>query len=412
VAAQHCWRCGGLEKKPEKKGDYAGLCAGECKLKVAELKALLPVCKVCAGSGKVDKDLEFNPDSPDQVADVLYRGAGLPARRYKGEETVRVDQLEGLVGRHPIVEPLVEFARVDADYQTVVRLRGGSDSRLHCVFDPLVGTGSGRVASKEGLVEVGTNAMNIPKPARRFVVPDEGMVFLYPDMAQIEGRAIAVLSKDTQLIQLFNDGEDLHILVRDDARRLGFAKFSRDQAKRLEYATAYGGGPEQVAKELNAEALRRGEGETQLTADQTKLLMEHLLATRFRGVARWQKGVEQQLLQNRGFRSVTGRWFEWNDYIYDQKTKSVRYEILKQAWSREPQDIGAWVLGDGMLDVWQNNWEKVRGLIHVHDALLFQTKEEDVEEASEIVTKALTREMWGMKFTTSVKVGRNWKEAS
>ena len=431
----NCWRCGGLVKKPEKKEDYANrwsgttakekatafYCSGDnsescvplAGTKVSTLRESLPSCRVCGGHGKVEKSLPFNPDSPDQVADVLYRGAGVRARKYKGVESVRVGQLEPLVGEHPLIQPIVEYARVNADFETVRRLHGGPDGRLHCVFDPLRGTGSGRVASYEGLVEVGTNAMNIPKEARRLVVPDPGHVFLYPDMAAVEGRALAVISKDPTLIELFNDGGDLHALVRDDMRKLGFQDFSRDQAKRLDYAVPYGGEAKQIHKELVDEAFRKGEGATKLTVGNTELIIQTLLNGRYKGIAAWQRGVEEQLLRSRQLISITGRRFEWFDYIYDKKTKGVKREIVKQAYSREPQDIGAWVLAEGMMRAWQSGeWERVRGLIHVHDALLFQTKEEDVEEAKALLEKWLTVELWGMKFLTNIKVGNNWKEAS
>lgn len=442
---EHCWRCGKLETKPKAKGDYSnaeidgvasycspqGPCVPLAKNKVANLQALLPTCKTCAGSGKVEKNLPFNPDSPDQVADVLYRGAGIRARKYKGVETIRVGQIEPLVGKHPIVEPLVTYARINTDYETVSRLRGGPDGRLHCVFDPLVGTESGRVASKEGLVEVGTNAMNIPKDSRKFVVPDEeDMVFLYPDMAAVEARAIAVISRDERLIQVFNDGADFHSLVRDDIQKL-IPNWDRNQSKRLDFGVPYGGEAPQLTKELIDEALRKKSGEPNLSVVQVQGAIDILMSGWYRGVKAWQEGIEKQLLATRTLKSITGRLFEFPDYIYDAKTKGIKREIIKKAYSREPQDIGAWVLGLGMIDVWKmvEKWKgagpvrlwvphgeggtsAIRGLIHVHDALLFMCKKQDEEEASAVVTKALTREIWGMKFTTSVKSGANWKEAS
>jgi uracil-DNA glycosylase family 4 len=414
IAAAHCWRCAGLSEKPNGKSGYDLVQLSEgTKRTIAALRAALPVCAVCQGTGKVTKRLEFNPDSPDQVADVLYRGLGIRPRKYKGVETVRVGLLEPLASEYPLVEKLVEYARVTAEHETVTRLSAGPDGRLHCVFDPF-GTGSGRVASKEGLVEVGTNAMNIPKKARRLVVPENSdYIFLYPDMKAVEGRAIAVLSKDRQLIEAFNDeNTDMHMLVRDDMRKLGFTEFSRDQAKRLEYATFYGGKAKQVSVELSNEALQKQEGMV-LTETQTQVITDALLAGRFQGIARWHTDVERELLATRRVTSPTGRQGWWLDYIYDTKTKGVKNEILKQAWSFAPQDIGGWVLGEGMLAAWKSGqWARYRGLIHVHDALLFMALRKDKNEAIDVLTKLLSREMWGMKFLTEMKVGDNWYEAS
>lgn len=425
LARSHCWRCGGLAAKPEKKADYcpinphltspedAMLGQGICmKVSMAEHKANLPMCRTCQGTGKVKNRLVFNPDSSDAVADVLYRGLGIKPRKYKGNETVRVGSIEPLAEEYPLVAQFVRYAKTNAELETVERLTGGPDGRSHSVFDPF-GTGVGRVAAREGLVEIGTNLMNVPKKARRLVVPDrDDMVFLYPDQKQIEARAIAVLSKDRNLIEIFNSGTDLHALVRDDMRKIGFAAFSRDQAKRLEYATSYGGKAKQVAKELSDEAFRKGEGE-QMSEAKTQLAMDSLLANRFQGVGNWQRGVERELLATRKIRSVTGRERVWLEYLYDRRTKGVNSEILKQAYAFGPQDIGGWILGLGMLDAWESGkWESVRGLIHVHDALLFQTASANVEEASALVREWLTQEQWGMKFEIDVKVGKNWLEAS
>lgn len=428
VNSKHCAVCAGYTQWPERRGDYCTCCgdghttactvAGECpvhgeeKLTVADMRYRLPACRVCGGSGKVQERLAFNPNSDDQKADLLYRGLGIRARSYKGKETVRVGQLEALAPDYPLVQKLVSYARLDAEYDTVRRLTPAADGLLHCVFDPF-GTDSGRVASKSGLIEVGTNAMNIPKPARDMVVPRDGYVFLYPDMEQVEARAIAAQAQDAALIAAFNDPKtDMHTLVRDDMRLIGLSTFSRDQAKRLEYASFYGARPKQLAIELTDEAYRKAEG-MPMSESQTTMAMQYLLSHRFAAIGSWQAAVGEELLRNRYVTSITGRRRYWLGYIYDKRTKSVQYEILKQAWSAIPQDIGAWVLADGLMTLWRTAWDEMRhGLIHVHDALLYEVHESIVDEMSRVVTDALTQTKWGMRFSAKVKIGADWKSAS
>src|ERR1043166_3625779 len=79
-------------------------------------------CVVCTGTGKIVKDLPFNPDSPDQLADVIYRGLSIRPRRYKGAETIRAAQLESLREDHPLVDDIVHLSKTRADYDTVARL--------------------------------------------------------------------------------------------------------------------------------------------------------------------------------------------------------------------------------------------------------------------------------------------------
>lgn len=383
------------------------------------IKEAFPSCIICHGTGKIIKDLPFNPDSPDQVADIIYRGLHIRPRKFKGKETIKAAQLDPLRDKHPIINKVVELSELRADYDTVARLRAGADGCLHCEFDPW-GTESGRVAGKEGLVEFGTNPMNLPKEARRFVIPREGYEFIYPDMAQIEARAMAVLSKDKSLRSALYDvlpdlgKPDYHTwLLRAIHDYDNTINISRDQSKRVSYAGFYGARPEQLAKELTAEAFRKGDGQV-VTGD----MAGRILQTLYRvcpEVPRWQSHVCDEVLRTRQLRSPTGRVFNWVGYIKDRKSGELDYEIRKQVWSRLPQDMGAYVLGLGLIDMYYtpNVWGNVMNpLIHVHDALLIEVPIAKVEVAKPLAVSMLSRYIWEMDFPaeTSNKgsKGTNW----
>lgn len=95
-----------------------------------------PPCEACGATGKTQHWLDINPDSPPQMADLLYRGYRIRARRYKGEITTRADQLAPLGAQYPVVEKFVNISALDANRQTLERLTPDTDGRLHCVFDP------------------------------------------------------------------------------------------------------------------------------------------------------------------------------------------------------------------------------------------------------------------------------------
>jgi len=380
-------------------------------------------CGTCEGSGKVTKNLEFNSESSDQIADVVYRGLRIVPRRYKGSETVKAAQLDPIKDRHPIIAQIVEVSKLRADYETVYRLSAGPDGRLHCVFDPF-GTGTGRVSSKGGLVEPGTNAMNLPEEARRFIVPDDGYVFIYPDMAQIEARAVAVLSGDKGLMAAFTEpvdwpghpkhGQiDSHTKVVQMMLKHGF-EISRDQAKRLVYAAMWGARAKQLATELNAEAFRKGEG-VQLSVEQVQLMLDTFFKA-FPGVLTWRQRVLEEVQRTRRLRCpLVGRESVWLGYIMDSKTKEIKYEIAKQIWAFLPQHLAAWILALGLLDMYYRSGEwgnLLQPLVHVHDALLIQVPVSRFEEAKALAQQLLTREQWGILFPAEMKQGRNWYEAS
>jgi len=420
----HCWSCG----KDSLNVGESELSASTAKgLGFKSLKSLtesLPTCRTCNGTGKVTKNLPFNSDSPDQLADVVYRGLHIRPRKYKGVETVKAAQLDPLASQYPIIAEIVRVSELRAELDTVSRLRGGVDNILHCEFDPW-GTGSGRIAGKEGLVEVGTNPMNLPKEARRFVVPREGYEFIYPDMAQIEARAMAVLSGDKTLraalyepIKERNNKPDYHTYLLNAIHDYDpTISLSRDQSKRVSYAGFYGARPEQLATELTAEAFRKGTG-----ANVDAKMAQRILDTLYRvcpEVPRWQRDVCDEVLRTRKLKSPTGREFTWLGYIADRKHPGeLDYEIKKQVWSRLPQDMGAYIVGLGLIDLFYtpNVWGTLGWpLIHVHDAVLFEVPKDKVEVNTPLIVNMFTRKIWDMDFPAEIalnKKGTNWYNVS
>jgi uracil-DNA glycosylase len=419
---QHCFVCSGMYIEPnESYKDTIKRIAKELDWTQKQVAENAKYCFTCGGTGKVIKSLPFNPDSPDQVADVIYRGLHIRPRKYKGVETIKAAQLDAIRDKHPIINSVVELSEVRADYDTVARLKAGADGLLHCEFDPW-GTESGRIAGKEGLIEYGTNPMNLPKKARRFVIPRDGYEFIYPDMAQVEARAMAVLSKDANLHKALYDvipdlgKPDYHTWLQRAIRDYDDkCNISRDQSKRVSYAGFYGARPEQLATELTAEAFRKGDGQSISTEMAARILQ--VLYKVCPEVPRWQSHVCDEVLRTRQLVSPTGRVFHWVGYIKDRKSGELEREIKKQAWSRIPQDIGAFVLGQGLIDMYYNSgeWDKLLGpRIHCHDALLIEVPKDRITEGKALAIKLLSRYIWSMDFPAEVKnkPGINWAEVS
>jgi len=345
------------------------------------------------------------------VADLVYRGLNIPPRKFKGKETVRIMQLEMIQDKHPLIAQIVEVQKLRADYETIDRLEPDTDGRLHCVFDPW-GTRAGRVAGKEGLIYAGTNPMNIPKKARKLVVPDEGMFFMYPDMEQIEARNVAVLSKDEGLKAALTDiiaekgRPDIHLFVKRELDKIDphlldgghTAEFGyRQSCKKLEYAAFYGIRPSNLGKEL---------GISERNAKKALDTFGYV----FPGVPRWHRDTLEEALDTRTLVSPTGRLRTWPGYIYDPKLKTVKYEVAKEMWSYKPQDMAAYVLALGLIELKDD--PDVEILIHVHDAPLLQGPIAKKDILIPRVLNALTRTLWGMTYPAESKTGMDWYEAS
>jgi len=409
VSRGECWRCAGYTKKP-----------GTRRLQSENIQ--LGHCIQCEGRGSTERELPINPSSTEQKADILYRCLRMPARRYRGNITTRADQLAPLADDQPLVKLILDLSRIEADIETLERLCPDFDGRIHSVFDPW-GTISGRANSSEGLLQKGTNVQNIPKRARDIIVADSGKLLIAPDMAQIEGRCVAVVSKDQALQTAYQepinwpgsprDGViDSHTYVQQLCHRIGIC-ISRDQSKRCAFGLFYGGAAEQMGKELTAEYFRKGEGCAVTTTD-----MQHILNTFFStfiGLPRWRSNTFSELARTRKLQSPTGRVRHWLGYIINRRTRELVGKVGKEALSFFPQDMAAWVVACGLREMHVRGKGLLEPLIQVHDEIVTQIPASPgriVDEACALAVDCMTQNIWGMDFPAEAEgPSKNWKEA-
>lgn len=91
----HCWRCGGLPKKPKVKEDYSPNGKPNSHVKLADLKAALPPCKECGATGKI-KTYHFNPYSQDQMKKFLNH-IGAPRTEFKKKQKTDAQALKKVI---------------------------------------------------------------------------------------------------------------------------------------------------------------------------------------------------------------------------------------------------------------------------------------------------------------------------
>ena len=199
--------------------------------------------QVVAGAGGE----EFNVNSPQQLARVLFDRLGLPPqKKTKTGYSTDAATLERLRGAHPVVEHLL-------DYREVEKLRSTYGEGLPAEVDPGTGrihaTFNQTVARTGRLSSDAPNLHNIPvrtetgRAFRKVFVPAAGTALLIADYNQIELRCIAHLAEDPGLIAAFEAGEDIHTATA--ARVFGVPDPDvttelRSKAKMVSYGLAYG----------------------------------------------------------------------------------------------------------------------------------------------------------------------------
>ena len=164
-----------------------------------------------------------NPNSPKQLATVLFEKLGLPTqRRTKTGYSTDVDVLEELALGHPLPGKILEYrqlAKLKGTYAdalpALVHPRTG---RIHTSFNQMVAA-TGRLSSSD------PNLQNIPirtelgRRIRQAFVPEPGWRFVAADYSQIELRILAHFSEEPALVESFQRDEDIH--TRTAARILG-----------------------------------------------------------------------------------------------------------------------------------------------------------------------------------------------
>lgn len=408
-----CWKCAGYEKKPNK-AEMVLRFPKLHALKKAELEErLLRPCRECEGLGKIDHWLDIEPSRKSQVGDMLYRGFRVPVRRFEGKETVRIEQLErmlepgqylgvDLVEQHPWrAEPREalllyrSWVRASISLATAERITPGDDGRVRCTFDPWY-TPTSRVASREGLLDEGTNLQNIPKEARRLLIPSEGHFFVYPDYRQVEGRSMAVITGDPALLAEYAKPDaDSHQLVAD------MVGITRDQAKMTFFATCYGVEAPHLAAMLG------------LSEREALDIINRILRT-FSGVRRWRTRVDQQLRETRGIRTRTGWFRRWLGHVVETRGSrkgEIKKKVTKEALATEPQYMGARVLAQGLIQC-DELMPWILPVAHIHDASLVEVPLDRAAEAIRALEQNMAVREWGMDFPVDACCGPDWYAAS
>lgn len=158
----------------------------------------------------------LNVNSPKDVANYFYGELGIPAyRNAEGGITTDDLALQKLV-RGTVARPGLRQAKLVQEirglrklYGTYLNLEFDSDGRLRGSYNPR-GTKFGRLSSSQTIFGTGTNFQNLPQEFKKFLVADDGYVFVEVDKRQAEWVAVAYLTGDARMINAVESGLDVH----------------------------------------------------------------------------------------------------------------------------------------------------------------------------------------------------------
>ena len=352
--------------------------------------------------------LEFNVNSPTQLAEILFDKLNLqlPARRGKGKvRSTAVDILEEMAGQHALPGKVIEYREIAKLKSTYVdalpKLIHPETGRLHTSFSQ-TGTATGRLSSSD------PNLQNIPvrselgREIRAAFVAEKGNILLSADYSQIELRIMAHFSKDPVLVEAFRNGEDIHARTAQEVFGVGpLAQTAehRRAAKAINFGIIYG---------LSAFGLAQQLGIGQKEAAQ----FINAYFTRYRGVKQYLDNVLVETRKTSVAKTLFGRIRPILEINAPQM--QLRNFAERTALNSPLQGTAADLIKLAMIAIDERlRKEKLsaRMILQVHDELLFEAPIKERKALETLVKEEMESvHKLAVPLVVEIGVGPNWRD--
>jgi len=359
---------------------------------------------------------EFNINSPKQLGGVLYDELGFKTERQKktetGQRSTRESELEKMRDQHPVIGSILrhrELQKLLSTYIDNLPELVEEDGRLHADFVQ-AGTTTGRMSSQN------PNLQNIPirteygRRIRNAFIGEKGYLLVAFDYSQIELRVAAALSGDEKLIQIFKDGGDVHTAVASEVFGVPAELVDREmrrRAKVINFGILYGMGVNALRVNLGEEVKRR-EAQMFLNA----------YFNNFSGLAQYIERIKIDAAHKGYTETLFGRRRYFSGF--ESSLPYVRAQAERMAINAPIQGTQADIIKLAMVRIYKDLKEKellgdVRLLLQVHDELVFEIKENEVETMAKEIRHTMESvveevDLQGVPLVVDVSIGKNWGE--
>ncbi|MFN4244011.1 MAG: DNA polymerase I [Tepidisphaerales bacterium] len=350
----------------------------------------------------------FNPDSPKQLAEVLFNHLGLKSvRKTKTGHSTDVEVLERLADEHPVPRLILEYRSLqklkNTYLDTLTQYISPRTGRIHTHFNP-TGAATGRLSSSD------PNLQNIPirtDEGRRirlaFIPSRPEHVLLSADYSQIELRILAHLAEEPALIRAFQNDEDIHAAVAAEVFGVPLGEVTREQrsqAKTINFGIIYG---------VTAYGLsRRIENLSTSAAD--RLIKDY--NARFPAIRRFLHQCVEFARTHGYVETLLGRRRPLPDI--HSHTLTVRNAAERMAINSVVQGSAADLIKLAMLRIHRRLTAEnrpARMLLQVHDELVFETPRTAAEQDAALVREEMTSAMnLAVPLKVDIGWGDNWGE--
>ncbi|WP_323925226.1 DNA polymerase I [Aeromonas caviae] len=352
---------------------------------------------------------EFNLSSPKQLGEILFTKLGLPIikKTPKGAPSTAEEVLAELAETYELPQLLMEhrgLAKLKSTYTDKLPLMiKPQTGRVHTSYHQAVAA-TGRLSSTD------PNLQNIPvrneqgRRIRQAFIPCAGYKLVAADYSQIELRIMAHLSGDKGLLTAFAEGKDIHKATAAEVFGVALDAVTSDMrrsAKAINFGLIYGMSAFGLAKQLGI-----GRAEAQKYMD--------LYFERYPGVLEYMERTRQQADVQGYVETLFGRRL----YLPDIKSRNagLRKAAERAAINAPMQGTAADIIKRAMINV--DGWirgiedESIRMLMQVHDELVFEIREEKLEEYIALIKEKMSgaAELY-VPLVVEAGTGDNWDQA-
>ena len=351
-----------------------------------------------------ESGFEFNINSTQQLAKILFEVKGLPEIK---KRSTAEDVLEKLKGQHILPELVLEYRKLNKLKNTYIdalpELKIPSTGRIHSTFNQTI-TATGRLSSSN------PNFQNIPikteegrEIRKAFKSNNKDWVIFSADYSQIELRIMAHLSQDKSLVDAFINGEDIHSRTAADVYNVSITDVQpsmRRTAKIVNFGLLYGAGPFRMSQELG------------ISQKEAKALIEKYFAT-YSGIQKYVEGTVEKARKNRFVKTLLGRkrpvWdIDSSNHLHREAAKRMAINMPIQGTSAEMIKLAMTSVSNYM----NENKMKAKLLLQIHDELVFETPKSELKDLENMVVDKMVN---ALPLSVPIEVdsgsGKSWYEA-
>lgn len=352
---------------------------------------------------------KFNINSPKQVGDMLFGKLNLKAKGMKSKTgfSTSAKVLETLAEEHQVAKDILEqrhLAKLKSTYvETLPELISPADGRIHTSFNQTITT-TGRLSSSN------PNLQNIPirtelgnRIRGAFVAENKNNLIISADYSQVELRLLAHISRDDNLIEAFCEDEDVHSATASkvfDVPIEQVTKEMRSRAKAVNFGIVYGQSRYGLASALG------------ISPYEAQDFIDRYFAT-YPDVKKYTDDTIKFAYAHGYVETLYGRKRYLSSGLLSTNGK-IQEAAQRAAINAPIQGTAADVMKLAMVRL-QNDFEKnnikSKIIIQVHDELVIETVDTEIEEVKELVKKAMEL---GQPFLVPLKVdiyaGKSWME--